>query len=223
MHSLKGQEIQKKTIFKPLLTNPYVKKNVWPKIAPEIQNDLLQALETNLLYSIKQWNLLTAEEKKKLPIENEDHLNVLTGFNSIMSALEKQIQDILKKKTDNNRITMLFVCKQDISCKLLYAHLPTLCALANVKLITLPKGSSKKLSSALGISKLVQFLAIRKKLSDSDVFISSTVNSLVENIKIGCLEHIKNPELDMNVKFVLTQMPIVTKKQKDNSNKSKKN
>lgn len=209
--SLKGQEIQKKTIFKPLLANPYTKKNVWPKIEVELQNDLLQSLETNLLYSIKQWNSLSKEKQETSEIGDGDYLNILTGFNSIMETLENQIQLNLNGKEIENSVKVLFVCKNDISSKLLYNHLPTLCALSNVKLITLPKGSSKRLSDALGVSKDTHFLAIKENLINKDKFILTTINSTVDDVKVGYLENIKNKHLDLHVKFVKTEMPIVKK------------
>lgn len=218
--SLKSQEIQKKSIFKPLLTNPYTNKNVWPRVSPDIQSDLLNALETNILPTIKQWNLYSKDEKEKFPDLKNDFNNVLTGFNSIMKELENQIQLNFKKKIndteiiDLNEITMLFVCKGDISCDLLFKHIPTLCQLANVKLITLPKGSSKKLSKALGTQRKIQFLALRKKISEKDKFLTSTIDSTVDNIKIGFLEKYQRQSLNMNVKFVLTQMPIKNNKKK---------
>lgn len=220
--SLKGQEIQKKSIFKPLLTNPYTNKNIWPRISPEIQSDLLNALEANILPIIKQWNSFSKEEKEKFPDLKNDYNNVLTGFNSIMKELENQIQLNLKtnlknnQSTDSNEITMLFVCKSDISCDLLFRHIPTLCQLANVKLITLPKGSSKRLSKALGIERKVQFLALKRKISEKDKFLTSTVDSTVDNIKIGFLENYQRQSLNMNVKFVLTQMPIKNNNKKKN-------
>jgi ribonuclease P/MRP protein subunit POP3 len=209
--SLRSQEVQKKTIFKPLLTNPYTRKNLWPKIDSNLQNDLLQALETNLLDPIKQWNSLDEKEKKNALNSNNDHLNILYGFNSIMGALESQVQLVLKNENIQNPITILFVCKNDISSKLLYNHLPTLCALSNVKLISLPKGSAKRLSIALGLKKDIQFLAIKKELSDKDNFILSTINSTIEDIKVGFLENLQNQNLNMNVKFVKTEMPILKK------------
>ncbi|KAG0684514.1 RNase P and RNase MRP subunit [Pichia californica] len=211
--SLKGQEVQKKSIFKPLLTNPYTRKNIWPKISTDVQNDLLQVLETNVLNLVKQWNSYNNEEKKKFPDLGIDSSNTITGFNSIMKGLEDQIQINLKNnvKEQENEITMLFVCKNDISCSLLYMHLPTLCQLANVKLISLPKGSSKRLSSALGVNKKVEFLALRKQLSEKDKFLSLTVNSTVDDINVGFLDSIKRQSLNMNVKFILTEMPIKKK------------
>lgn len=218
---LKAQEVQKKSIFKPLLTNPYTRKNAWPRIDPQVQRDLLQALETTVLQPVKQYNQLTKEEKKLFPDQNNYDVNVLTGFNSIMKALETQVQKKLKSrridsdKTQND-ITMLFVCKSDISCRLLYMQLPTLCALANVKLVTLPKGSSQKLSSALGAKHEVPLLAFRREFIDQNSFVSSTVYSSVDDISVGFLDHIERQHLNMNVKFVLTEMPIVTKGNKSN-------
>lgn len=220
--SFKSQEVQKRSIFKPLLTNPYTRKNTWPKIDPQVQEDLLQALESNTLQSIKQWNILSPQERGNLSPQLDDHEKILTGFNSIMEALENQIQSSLRQKSDkrynDNEITMLFVCKNDISSRLLYMHFPMLCALANVKLITLPKGSAKRLAMAIGIKRDVQFLALRKKLSEKDKFVSTTIYSTVDDIKVGFLDNINREKLDMNVKFVLTQMPIL-KKEKSKTKK----
>ena len=216
-NSLKGQEIQKRTIFKPLLTNPYTRRNIWPRIEPNLQLTLLQALETDILTSIKQWNNLSIEEKKSLPDITKQSMindigNVLYGFNSIMKSLEDQIS----KKDLENKIKVLFVCKYDISSKLLYDHFPVLCSLANVKLITLPKNSSKKLSIALGVKKDIQFLALREGIIKNNKFISLTLDSTIDDINIGFLNNqnynYEDKKLEMNVKFLLTEMPIVKKK-----------
>lgn len=237
--SLKAQEVQKKSIFKPLLTNPYSKRNAWPRVSIQVQNDLLQALETNILPPIKQWNLASEDERKTFSNFSDDHLSVVVGFNPVMEALEHQIQtpvvasrSKIKNKNmknkkgknkqndqENNEITMLFVCKHDITSSLLYMHIPTLCQLANVKLIQLPKGSSSRLGLALGISRDVQFLGLRKKLSDQNKFVSSTVDSAVENVKVGFLDNCQKQYLNMNVKFVLTEMPIKKKQDKQKGNK----
>lgn len=222
MSSLKGQEVQKKAIFKPLLSNPYTCRNKWPTVDHQLQKDLLTALESNVLESIKTWNSLTREEKRKHPeLKTNDANDILTGFNSIMKCLETQIQSIIKKQTIENRIKVLFVCKLDISCKLLYLHLPTVCALANVKLVSMPKGSSKRLSNALGLKNEVQLLAIRENLYNKNKFLSLSVDSQVEDLTVGFIENIKNPKLDMDVKYVLTEMPIVKKNNHNNNNKNK--
>lgn len=214
--SLKAQEVQKKSVFKPLLTNPYTRKNAWPKIDLKLQTDLLQALETTILPPVKQYNQLTQEEKKVFSESNNYESDVLTGFNSIMKALEAQVQSKLKKKIENesNDITMLFVCKSDVSCRLLCLHLPTLCALAKVKLVTLPKGSSKRLSSAVGKKNELQFMALRRRFIEKDAFISSVVNSSVDDVSVGFLDNIERQQLNMNVKFVLTEIPIVGRTRK---------
>lgn len=234
--SLKAQEVQKKSIFKPLLTNPYSMKNAWPRVSSQVQNDLLQALETNILPPIKQWNLASENERTTFSNFSDDHLSVVVGFNPIMEALERQISTpmvankpkmnykIMKngkgknkqKCQETNEVTMLFVCKYDITSPLLYMHIPTLCQLTNVKLIQLPKGSSSRLGSALGISRDVQFLALRKKLSNQNKFVSSTVDSAIEDVKIGFLDNCQKQYLNMNVKFVLTEMPIKKKQDKQN-------
>lgn len=210
--SLKGQEVQKRTIFKPLLTNPYTKKNVWPRIEPTIQVDLLQTLENDIITPLRAWNLLTKEEQKKNTLLTE-HLNIITRFNSLMKQLEDQVKLTVQKKEISNPINMLFVCRYDIQCKLLYKHIPTLCQLANVKLITLPKGSTKKLTRAACAKHDIQFLALRKDIVDQNSFLKLTVDSTVDDIEIGFLENYKNQNLNMNVKYVLTEMPIKKKQQ----------
>lgn len=224
--SLKAQEVQKKSVFKPLLTNPYTRKSTWPKIDFQLQTDLLQALETTILPPVKQYNQLTQEEKKMFSDSNSYDLDVLIGFNSIMKALEAQVQSKLKNKDtisekDDTDITMLFVCKSDVSCRLLCMHLPTLCALAKVKLIALPKGSSKRLSSALGRKNELQFLALRRRFIGKNAFVSSMVNSSVDDVTVGFLDNIERQQLNMNVKFVLTEMPIVSRTKKSDKQQDK--
>lgn len=218
--SLKGQEIQKKTIFKPLLTNPYTKKNVWPRIEPSIQIDLLQTLESDVLTPLRAWNSFNKEEQKQEQAKGSDHNNIITRFNSLMKQLENQVQDNINRKDPENPIIMLFVCRYDIPCKLMYKHIPALCQLANVKLITLPKGSTKKLTKAVNNKHDIQFLALRKEIVDQNNFLKLTVDSTVDDIEIGFLENYKNQKLNMNVKYILTEMPIKKKEQKKDKAKT---
>ncbi|TID12956.1 hypothetical protein CANINC_005055 [Pichia inconspicua] len=207
--SIKGQEVQKRTIFKPLLTNPYTKKNVWPRIEPTVQVDLLQILETDTLQPLRIWNSFTPEERKLS--NSTEHENIITRFNSIMEKLEEQVKS---NPETSNPITALFVCRYDIPCKLTYKHLPTLCQLANVKLITLPKGSAKKLAKVTNSKHDIQFLALHRNAIPEKSFLALTIDSTVEDVKIGFLENYENQKLNMNVKYILTEMPIKKKQPK---------
>lgn len=224
--SLKSQEIQKKLIFKPLLTNPYTKTNAWTHISPDIQTDILKSLETNILPSIKQWNLMFLEKKKNKDFfcsDNNDlgpNSGAFTGFNNIMKLLESQISNNLGNKKDmDNNIKVLLVCKNDISSRLIYSHFPTVCALANVKLIQLPKGSSSRLTLALDSKKEITILALSEKKLNEDDFLSKMIDSVIDDINIGFVNNIKDNTLDMNVKYLLTEMPM---KDKQNNNKNNK-
>lgn len=208
--SIKGQEVQKKTIFKPLLTNPYTKKNVWPRIDPSVQIDLLQILETDTLQPLRIWNSLTPAEKNTST--SIEHKNTITRFNSIMEQLEEQVKSNFS--TLQNPIIALFVCRYDIPCKLTYKHFPTLCQLSRVKLITLPKGSAKKLAKAANAKHDIQFLAIRRDATPEKSFLALTLDSTVDEVNIGFLENYENQKLNMNVKYVLTEMPIKKKQPK---------
>ena len=229
--SLKAQEVQKKSIFKPLLTNPYTQRNVWPKINDHVMESLLHALQTDILIPFKQWNSLTKEERKLDANAQLKQLQngALYGFNSIMKTLEAQVQTHIGNtvtpqtiktniKTNGNNdtttvtdpVTVLFVCKQDITSKLLYAHIPTLCALSQVKLIQLPRGTAKKLSESLAVNKEITMLALRKSVIDHNKFVASMLDSSVEDLNIGFVKALQSEhaKLNMNVKFALTQMTI---------------
>ena len=229
--SLRAQEVQKKSIFKPLLTNPYTQRNVWPKINDHVMESLLHALQTDILIPFKQWNSLTKEERKLDANAQLKQLQngALYGFNSIMKTLEAQVQTHIgntvtpqtiknNTKTNGNNdtttvtdpVTVLFVCKQDITSKLLYAHIPTLCALSQVKLIQLPRGTAKKLSESLAVNKEITMLALRKSVIDHNKFVASMLDSSVEDLNIGFVKALQSEhaKLNMNVKFALTQMTI---------------
>lgn len=248
--SLKAQEVQKKSIFKPLLTNPYTQRNVWPKINDHVMESLLHALQTDILIPFKQWNSLTKEERKLDANAQLKQLQngALYGFNSIMKTLEAQVQTHIgntvtpqtikiNTKTNGNDttivtdpVTVLFVCKQDITSKLLYAHIPTLCALSQVKLIQLPRGTAKNLSESLAVNKEITMLALRKSVIDHNRFVASMLDSSVEDLSIGFVKALQSEhaKLNMNVKFALTQMTIgkpkgekVNKKAQAEAKKSK--
>lgn len=253
--SLRAQEVQKKSIFKPLLTNPYTQRNVWPKINDHVMESLLHALQTDILIPFKQWNSLTKEERKLDANAQLKQLQngALYGFNSIMKTLEAQVQthigntvtpQTIKTNTNTNGndngnndittatdpVTVLFVCKQDITSKLLYAHIPTLCALSQVKLIQLPRGTAKKLTESLAVNKEITMLALRKSVIDHNKFVASMLDSSVEDLNIGFVKALQSEhaKLNMNVKFALTQMTIgkpkgekVNKKAQAEAKKSK--
>jgi hypothetical protein len=214
---------------------------------------LLHALQTDILIPFKQWNSLTKEERKLDANAQLKQLQngALYGFNSIMKTLEAQVQthigntvtpQTIKTNTNTNGngnnatttvtdpVTVLFVCKQDITSKLLYAHIPTLCALSQVKLIQLPRGTAKHLSKSLAVNKEITMLALRKSVIDHNRFVASMLDSSVEDLSIGFVKALQSEhaKLNMNVKFALTQMTIgkpkgekVNKKAQAEAKKSK--
>ncbi|ODV88163.1 hypothetical protein CANARDRAFT_5462 [[Candida] arabinofermentans NRRL YB-2248] len=168
--SLKQFEQKKKTIFKPILTNPYTKQNTWPIITPDLASGLQDMLCESILNEIGKYNTLTATERKKLNIKQPESAKYVTsGFNSVTSKLEKQsrriqAQGLSNIENDPNTVVALFVCKLDLTNPIMYAHFPMLAALSHVKLIQLPRNSSKRLQTALGLSTKVTILCLSKGL-----------------------------------------------------------
>lgn len=159
--SLKELEKKKKTVFKPILDNPYTQSNLWPFIEPSLGTSILQLLEV-LLSPIGKYNQL--DKQARASINQPDIIAyVYHGFNSTVEVLESQARhyrDIHKNRKlsqQQRSIKYLFVCKYDITPGLLTSMFPVLSYTASksrddrVKLVQLGRGSMQRLSAALGV------------------------------------------------------------------------
>lgn len=85
------------------------------------------------------------------------HLSI--GMSSVVRAL-RQARSGLEEESGPRPILVVFCCKADVSPAHLIDHLPALARQAEVRIITLPKGSEESLSRALGCSR-VSVIAIK--------------------------------------------------------------
>ncbi|KAI9227088.1 MAG: hypothetical protein DHS80DRAFT_32106 [Piptocephalis tieghemiana] len=92
------------------------------------------------------------------------HLSI--GMSSVVRAL-RQARSGLEEESGPRPILVVFCCKADVSPAHLIDHLPALARQAEVRIITLPKGSEESLSRALGCSR-VSVIAIKASLLQED-------------------------------------------------------
>lgn len=207
-NSLKEREKKRKQIFKPVLDSTLTQAN-WPFIKPELANSILEALEI-VLKSVKGDQELLGK--------------ITVGFNETTGNLEQLAMHGIRKAIP---VKYVFICKNDISNSLLTQHFPVLTFTASkrvktsIKLVQLPKGSSQRISQALG-KENTTILGI-----PSDLEVHEGLFNLFEqvgDISVPFLEGIFNNEMHFNeplINMVATTAPIVSKS--DNKQKGKAN
>jgi len=225
-HSLKSILKQKRRkIFKPILSNPYTRRNEWPNLEYKVMEEIADLLTNNVLRATGNYNRLSKQERTETAVKKPEEADYISfGFNSTMKMMEHQITNVRKGKFDRNdpeSISYVFVCKYDMTTSLLYMHFPVMCSLAKVKLIPLPKGSSAKLKNALGVRQSVDILVLKKRAVDECDSLRSLVERSVKDIEIGFLNG-NDSELDLRVQFLHVDQPIKTKINSKKKQKQKK-
>ncbi|QOU19564.1 hypothetical protein BRETT_003713 [Brettanomyces bruxellensis] len=226
-HSLNGILKQKRRkVFKPILSNPYTRRNEWPELEYNVMHNIVDLLADDVLRATGNYNKLSSQEKAKSAIRKPEEADYISfGFNSTMKMMERQIASIRKGKfdqSDPNSLSYVFVCKFDMTSSLLYMHFPVMCCLAKVKLIQLPKGSSAKLKSVLGVHESVDILVLKRKAVEEYSSLRNLIDNNVKDIEIGFLNG-KESELGLNVQFLHVQQPIKTKINSKKKQQQKKN
>ncbi|QPG73686.1 hypothetical protein FOA43_000999 [Brettanomyces nanus] len=215
--SLRSLNQKKRKVFKPILSNPYTRRNEWPHIEPKIMRSILDLLVDRVLSDTGKYNQLSKEEKKlDLTVVPEEADYISYGFNSTMKLLENQIKQRRQGKlnlSNPDTVSYVFVCKLDMTSNLLYLHFPIMSSIAKVKLIQLPKGSNLKLKNALGIKQTVEILVLKKGLVDKYPILSRLVEDNVSDVNVGFLD---NDTLGLDVRFLLVDQPVGKKRKKKN-------
>lgn len=117
---------------------------------------------------------VTAASKKNSETPNKSEAVVAIeklstcGINACTRALEESVRSGTPNVDQSHQITLLFVCKDDLTSNLLYQHFPHLCALLHklgrpIRLLALPKGAEISLGAALGLPR-VGCVALKVKL-----------------------------------------------------------
>lgn len=219
MTSIVDVEKKRRTVFKPLLDNPFPQAE-FPFIDSAIQSQILEFLLLQL-QEIKKFNDLKTQ--KFTPNEPECLKHITLGFNSTVKVLEAQAKSKFKKTPLNTTpLKYVFVCKPDIEPPLITQQFPTLCYTSStesniVKLIALPRGSMSKIEEALG--KPTGIIGM-----ESFEGISSSFKDLLDDVpdvKVPWLENMSYQAL--NVKMLKTTAPIKGKVTKGKIEKKKKN
>lgn len=126
LKKLDKQLAQKKQIYKPILSSPFVSQvDNWPHVKD--QSLVLELLKSNILNKVKYLN---SDDKANWPFD------LINDFNEIVSYLAQD--------TDDPFECLLFVCNKDkIVSSLILQQLPNLVYTSKRKctLIQLPKGS----------------------------------------------------------------------------------
>lgn len=195
---------ERRKMFKPVLSNPYTRRDQWPPTTPKAMQDILDVVTDQVLVGIGNYNRLSKDEKTKSQLQQPAEARYLSyGFNSTMQALESQIASIRKHKPapKDSVVSCVCVCKQDVTTPLLYSSFPTMCQLSQTKLVELPKGASHRLKDAIGCKQSVDFLVLRKGLLDEYPILSKLIGQ-IEDVDIGFLD-----KLGLDVKYLLVDQP----------------
>ncbi|CAN6622649.1 hypothetical protein TRVA0_009S00650 [Trichomonascus vanleenenianus] len=151
--ALKAEEEKRRTVFKPVLENPYT-KIVWPEVSESDGHSMVELL-VSLLAPIGEYQSYVNKKVNPLPDPPTIANSLTLGFNPTNAAVEDQIQ-LAQKGTKIEGVKAIFVCRSDVSTSLVVSHFPVLCAAGSItcgksiKLIQLPKGSLGQLSNATG-------------------------------------------------------------------------
>lgn len=216
--TIKAEEEKRRTVFKPILDNPYT-KITWPTVEDsetilQLIVELLSPIGTHAEYI----------KKNVFPLPDSPGISefVSLGFNPTMELLEGQAQKIFHDgefDSEDDRLAIVFVCRSDIDSVLMTSHFPISCAAASspeksvppVKLVQLPKGSMVSLSKStgennLGIIGLKSEAPGAKKIFELAENIDSVHVPWINDIKVG----LKTPV----IKNLKTSAPVKVKKQK---------
>ncbi|ODQ78458.1 hypothetical protein BABINDRAFT_18548, partial [Babjeviella inositovora NRRL Y-12698] len=210
--SLKDIENKRRQVFKPVLDNPYTQAP-WPRVDPQQGHDIRDILCT-LLEPIGRHNahLKTHPELKPSAPLTFQHATI--GFNSTVKALELQAPvGKGRSKVVYPALSVVFVCKPEISPSLITQHFPVLSYVASsperkVKLIQLPRGSMEKLSEATG-QPHTGIVGITKEMPGASTLLA-IINENVEDVEVPWLENVdffSKPVL----KVLKTTAPIIKK------------
>ncbi|CAH2353199.1 hypothetical protein CLIB1423_09S05006 [[Candida] railenensis] len=243
--SLKDVEQRRRQVFKPVLDNPYTQSNLWPFIEPSDAETIIEHL-CHILSKYGQYNDLIEKSKssknfvKPEAPEISKHLTI--GFNSTVKALERQAQGTRDKLAGNNNvpkeenieeddnvyIKYVFITKFEISPKVLLEPFPVLTRVASrnredqVKLVQLPRGSSKRLSEVLNVSN-VTIVGLSNEFTEASG-IYDLINSKVKDVEVPWIEKMLEDGFKADfskpvLKVLSTTAPIFPKK---NDQKKKK-
>ncbi|KAL0084166.1 hypothetical protein J3Q64DRAFT_1735989 [Phycomyces blakesleeanus] len=169
-NSIKKAQNDRRTVYKSVLDSPFILK--WPAVNNDLGNKITELLLLSLepighyrkaVHLIKQKKSQKVEPKTddlKPPAEPDILNRVHVGVNQVTRLLEKLIKDkcagqpsATPTNTDTNAYTAVFVCKRDANPPHLCAHLLSMCALANIKIVSLPPCSEPRVALALGIRR----------------------------------------------------------------------
>ncbi|KAG2735098.1 hypothetical protein G9P44_001312 [Scheffersomyces stipitis] len=235
--SLKDLDQKRKQVFKPVLDNPFTQSNLWPFIKPELAEQIIQLLEL-ILAPIGNYYKLSREIKQsgreiavKPPVPHNYH-DILVGFNSTVSSLERQARRRIISFNDKNAATTaenttqkyfkyVFVTKYDITPTVITSMFPMLTYTSSrsssdrVKLVQLPRGASTRISEVLGIENS-GIVALTADIVEA-TGLYQLIDSEVADVNIPWLQqlldedHLTDLE-SLASKFLATSAPVLPKK-----------
>lgn len=212
--TLKAEEEKRRTVFKPLLDNPYTKAT-WPEVG---DGETLTKLLIKLLSPVGTHAEYIKKKVDPLPEAPEIATHVTIGFNCTMEAIERQAHEVYKQtfeaKTDN--IVAVLVCRSDFESSLAVSHFPLSCYAAStadtkVKLVQLPKGSMPALSKATGYQNL-GVIGLRRDTPGAKTIFE--VIDKIENVDIPWMNDVAKSLQRPVIKNMKTTAPIKVKKKK---------
>lgn len=212
--TLRAEEEKRRTVFKPLLDNPYT-KTTWPEVE---DGETLTKLLVELLAPLGTHADYIKKKVDPLPEAPEISDHVTVGFNCTMEAIEKQAQEVYTQRSERKAedIVAIFVCRSDFESSLVVSHFPLSCCAAStadtqVKLVQLPKGSMSSLTKASGYQNL-GVIGLRR-----DTPGAKTIFEIIEkigNVEVPWINDAKKSLQPPVIKNMKTTAPIKVKKKK---------
>ncbi|KAI7872694.1 hypothetical protein BDF14DRAFT_9690 [Spinellus fusiger] len=148
---------------------------------------------------------------------------VVIGINQVTGYMESVIRDKYNGKTTEN--LAVFVCKRDTQPPHLVAHLLSMAAIAECKIISLPKASEEALALVLGVNRACT-LAIRlnrEYKKEEALYLSvDQIKSVEAPWLVPTMTEIHHFK-PTNIKILETTAPVEKKGQKRSTEESKKN
>ncbi|CAG8486298.1 2349_t:CDS:2 [Paraglomus occultum] len=199
--SIRTEEKKRKTVFKAVLDSPF---NInWPNVSKETQEEILQVL----------CSTLSSFGESKCVRKSKD---IVIGLNAVTRRLESQPESL------DSLLRMVFVCKNDISPPILYAHIPVMAAISpSLLLVALPFGAERRLSELLSV-KRVACIGIKRESTGFDN-LYELVQQKVPPISAPWLNGVRVgfDYQSPNVKTLVTSAPVEKKRRQTRNERNK--
>ncbi|CAG8739125.1 5153_t:CDS:2, partial [Acaulospora morrowiae] len=174
------------------------KKNSEGKIKQESVNDLTEenVVSTKPKSIAHQFGLVIGINEVTKHVEQSYDQEVISNFQQRCARISSNSSMLAKNPSFSKMkepLRIIFVCKADISPAHLISHLPIMASIADVLIVPLPSGSSKVISSHIGIPT-VTVLGI-KKISPEFDNLHVLIREKVMPVHISWLVPLKNQEI----------------------------